>query len=85
MKKLILFLATLCSVFILTACSSELKVTGCRIIRQEDDFVTYQVVCDQCGYEYGDPVTMRIPYSKQVFSVNCSRCHEIIYVSLERD
>ena len=65
-------------------CDGQLKATGCRIIRDEDKYVTFQVQCDNCGYEYGDPNTAYVGSTKLVFSVNCTQCREIIYVKLTR-
>lgn len=68
---------------ILTACSTELTTTGCRVINQEDNYVTYQTVCGHCGYEYGDPTTTHVS-KKLMYSVNCTWCGEIIYVRIQR-
>ena len=65
-------------------CGGQLKATGCRVIRDEDKYVTFQVQCDNCGYEYGDPNTAYVGSTKLVFSVNCTQCREIIYVKLTR-
>ena len=68
-----------------TACGSQsLNTSGCRIINEEDNYVTYQTVCDSCGYEYGDPTTAHVS-NKLFYNVNCTRCGEIIYVCIERD
>lgn len=83
MKKFRLVFMTICVLFIFTACSTRLTATGCRIIQQEDNYVTYQTVCDHCGYEYGDPTTVHIS-NKLLYSVNCTRCGEIIYVRIQR-
>lgn len=83
MKKITLLFVVICMLFILTACSSELKTTGCRVIHQEDNYVTYQTVCDNCGYEYGDPATAHVS-QKVMYTVTCTQCDEIIYVRLER-
>ena len=84
MKKFKLILTVIGVLFLLTACEKELTTTGCRVIYQEDNYVTYQTVCDHCGYEYGDPVTTQVS-RKLMYSVNCTRCGEIIYVRLERN
>lgn len=83
MKKIKLIFMATCIFFVFTACSTELTTTGCRIIYQEDNYVTYQTVCDHCGYEYGDPVTTKVS-GKLMYSVNCTRCDEIIYVRIQR-
>ena len=83
MKKCKLVFIAICVCFILTACSTGLTTTGCRVIHQEDNYVTYQTVCDNCGYEYGDPVTTHVS-RKLMYSVTCTRCDEIIYVRIQR-
>ena len=83
MKKYKLVFLTICMLFILAACGTGLTTTGCRIIQQEDKYVTYQTVCDHCGYEYGDPVTTHVSH-KLMYSVNCTGCGEIIYVRIQR-
>ena len=84
MKKIItLILAAALFVTLLTGCG-QLKTTGCRVIRDEDNYVTYQQVCDHCGYEYGDPTTTYVGRTKLVYSLTCTRCGEIIYIRLER-
>lgn len=83
MKKILAFFACVMLLFVLTACSVGLKTSGCRVIQQDGKYVTYQTVCDHCGYEYGDPVTTHVS-SKLMYSVNCTRCSEIIYVKIER-
>lgn len=84
-KKLFagILLPVLLLIITMTGCEKELHTTGCRVIHEEGDYVTYQTVCDNCGYEYGDPTTANV-YSKLFYSVNCTRCDEIIYVRLER-
>ena len=84
MKKLKLPLVAFVTLAILTACGRGLTTTGCRVINQEDKYVTYQTVCDHCGYEYGDPTTVHVS-SKLMYSVNCTKCGEIIYVRIERN
>lgn len=84
MKKIKLLFIAIWMLLILTACSTELTTTGCRVINQEDNYVTYQTVCDHCGYEYGDPTTVHVS-SKLMYSVNCTKCGEIIYVRIERN
>ena len=84
MEKINLLLLSICLFFVLTACKTGLTTTGCRIINQEDNYVTYQTVCDHCGYEYADPTTTHVS-SKFMYSVNCTRCGEIIYVRIERN
>lgn len=66
-----------------TNSNKELTVTGCRVISEEDNYVTYQTVCDNCGYEYGDPATAHV-YKKLMYTVTCTWCGELIYVRLER-
>ena len=83
MSKIKLIFVTIITLLILTACSTQLTTTGCRVLHEEDKYVTYQTVCDNCGYEYGDPTTTHFS-SKLMYSVNCTRCGEIIYVRLER-
>ena len=80
--SILLIMTLLAGLF--TACGSKsLHTSGCRIIQEEDDYVTYQTVCDNCGYEYGDPTTAHVS-SKLLYSVSCTKCDEIIYVRLER-
>ncbi len=84
MKKI--FAVFVISTLILTlfaGCGGQLKTTGCRVIRDDDGYVTYQTVCENCGYEYGDPATAYVA-TKLVYSVNCTQCREIIYVKLQR-
>ena len=84
MKKIKLLFMAICVLFVLTACGTGLSTTGCRVINQEDNYVTYQTVCDHCGYEYGDPTTTHVSH-KLMYSVTCTRCGEIIFVRLERN
>lgn len=84
MYKFKLVFWAICVLFVLAACSAGLTTTGCRVIHQEDKYVTYQTVCDHCGYEYGDPTTVHVS-SKLMYSVNCTKCGEIIYVRIERN
>lgn len=84
MKKIKLVFMAICVLFTLSACNAGLTTTGCKVIQQEDKYVTYQTVCDHCGYEYGDPKTIHVS-GKIMYSVNCTRCGEIIYVRLERN
>lgn len=85
MKKIIatIFIAVFTMAF-LAGCSRQLTTTGCRVIRDEDNYVTYQQVCDNCGYEYGDPTTAYVG-TKLVYSLTCTQCREIIYIRLERN
>jgi len=83
MKRIIAMVLVTTAIFLLTACNAQLKVTGCRIIHQEDNYVTYQTVCDHCGYEYGDPATAHVS-RKLFYTVSCTRCGELIYVRIER-
>lgn len=83
MKRFIVILIIISAVFFLTACSTQLKTTGCRVIHQEDKYVTYQTVCDNCGYEYGGPATAYV-FTKLFYTVTCSECGELIYVRLQR-
>ncbi|MBR5569280.1 MAG: hypothetical protein IKW10_00100 [Oscillospiraceae bacterium] len=82
-KTIITIILVMLLLTILCGCEKDLYTTGCRVIHEEGDYVTYQTVCDNCGYEYGDPTTTSV-YSKLFYTVNCTRCGEIIYVRLER-
>lgn len=86
MKKIItaIFIAIFTIVF-LVGCSGQLTTTGCKVIYDEDNYVTYQQVCDNCGYEYGDPVTAYVGKAKLVYTLTCTRCRELIYIRLERN
>ena len=85
MKKLITGILTIALTIILfKGCSKQLTTTGCRVIRDEDKYVTYQQVCEHCGYEYGDPTTVYVGSTKLVYNLVCPRCEEIIYIRLER-
>lgn len=84
MKNLIkTALVSVLAISLFTGCSRQLTTTGCRIIQEEDGYVTYQTVCDNCGYEFGDPTTEYVG-KKLFYSVTCTACREIIYVRLER-
>ncbi len=86
MKKIIInILLVALTITLLAGCSRQLTTTGCRVIRDEDNYVTYQQVCDHCGYEYGDPTTVYVGTEKLVYSLNCTWCGEIIYIRLERN
>ncbi|MBQ7857546.1 MAG: hypothetical protein IJ351_02790 [Oscillospiraceae bacterium] len=86
MKKLTTgCLITVLIISLLAGCSRQLTTTGCRVIQDEDNYVTYQQVCDNCGYEYGDPTTVYVGRTKLVYSLNCTQCGEIIYIRLERN
>ena len=77
---LIFVMVLICSAF--TGCSGgELTVSGCRVIRDDGKHVTYQTVCDNCGYEYGSPTTIT---GTVFYSVNCPKCNAIIYVNISR-
>lgn len=83
MRRISVILATTILIFLLTACNSELETTGCRVIHQEDNYVTYQQVCENCGYEYGNPTTAHI--SKKLFyTLTCTRCGKLINVLIQR-
>ena len=70
-------------VCMLSACGGGLSVSGCRIISEDGKYVTYQQVCPNCGYEYGDPTTAHVS-SKLMYSLTCTRCGELITVRIER-
>ena len=85
MKKFftVVFVVTLIAV-LLVGCGGTIKAkSGCRVIREYDNNVTFQTVCDHCGYEFGDPNTTYVS-DELYFSVTCTQCREIIYVHLER-
>ena len=67
---------------ILSACG-RLSASGCRIISEDGKYVTYQTVCPNCGYNYGDPKTVHVS-SKFMYSVTCTRCGGLITVRIER-
>ena len=70
--------------FVLVGCRGAVKAkSGCRVLREYENNVTYQTVCDHCGYEYGDPATAYVS-DELYYSVTCTQCGEIIYVHLER-
>lgn len=79
---LILVLVLLSCIF--AGCTSNgLTTSGCRVIRDDGEYVTYQTVCDNCGYEFGSPTTI---YAYNVFyNVVCTLCGEIIYVRIDRN
>lgn len=66
-----------------SGCSSRQLVTeGCRVIRDDGEYVTYQTVCDNCGYEFGSPTT--IYAYNTYYSVVCTLCGELNYVRINR-
>lgn len=75
MRRISVILATTILIFLLTACNSELETTGCRVIHQEDNYVTYQQVCENCGYEYGNPTTAHIS-KKTILHINLHTMRE---------
>ncbi len=85
MNKTIAFVLVFVLVIsVLASCTSNgLTTTGCRVIRDDGKYVTYQTVCDNCGYEFGSPTTI---YAYNVFyNVVCTLCGEIIYVRIDRN
>ncbi len=84
MKRIMVFMLVFALSLSMVACGTRLTTTGCKVIHQEGKYVTYQTVCDHCGYEYGDPTTVHVSM-KVMYSVNCTWCGEIIYVRLERN
>lgn len=71
-------------VCIFAGCGGALTTKGCSVISQDGDYVTYQQVCGNCGYKYGDPVTAHVAH-KLAYSLTCTSCGEMIYVSIERN
>lgn len=81
-KIAILFLICAIMLFSLTACgSNSLTTSGCRVIRDDGKHITYQTVCDNCGYEFGSPTTIT---GTVFYSVPCTQCSELIYVEIAR-
>lgn len=82
-KSIALFLIVALTITLFTGCGKQLTTTGCEIIHEEDNYVTYQTICDNCGYEFGDPATTYVG-RKLFYTVTCTMCREIIYVRIER-
>ena len=82
-RYLSIFLTLILLLSILSACSGELSASGCRIISEDGNHVTYQQVCPTCGYEYGDPTTAHVS-QKLMYSLTCTQCGGLIIVRIER-
>lgn len=80
-KRIVSVLMAALAGILFCACSKELTTSGCTVLRDDGEYVTYQTVCDHCGYEFGSPTTVGFDV---FYSVNCTRCGEIIYVKIER-
>lgn len=84
MKKIIIWISLLALLMSFAGCSSKkLTTTGVEVIHTEDDYVTFQIVCDHCGYHYGDPKTAKV-INKIFFTLVCNGCNELMYIRLER-
>lgn len=84
MKKIVIWISVLALLIGIAGCGSQnLKTTGVKVLHTEDDFVTFQIVCDHCGYNYGDPKTARV-INKIFFTLVCNGCNELMYIRLER-
>lgn len=84
MRKYIAMLLVVCMAALLVGCSKTLVTSGCRVIRDDGEYVTYQIECENCGYEFGTPTTAYVSNDQLFFNVSCTLCGEIIYVQLER-
>lgn len=69
---------------LLVGCSKNLVTSGCRVIRDDGEYVAYQIECENCGYEFGTPTTDYVSNHKLFYNVSCTLCGEIIYVQLDR-
>lgn len=82
-KTIALVLVFVLIISAFAGCSRRLTTSGCRVIRDDGEYVTYQTVCDNCGYEFGSPTTI---YAYNVFyNVVCTLCGEIIYIRIDRN
>ena len=85
MKKVITMILIIGLItWLFTGCGGGLTTKGCTVISQDGDYVTYQQVCGNCGYKYGDPVTAHVAH-KLAYSLTCTSCGEVIYISIERN
>lgn len=58
-------------VMLLVGCGGKIDArSGCRVLREHNNNVTYQTVCDHCGYEFGDPILRldRTPWSSKRYN-----------------
>ena len=79
----VVFIFTLIAI-LLVGCGGKIDArSGCRVLREYNNNVTYQTVCDHCGYEFGDPTTTYVA-DELYYSVTCTQCRETIYVHLKR-
>lgn len=87
MKKAIAIILTFVLLTIsLAGCSDSLTTENCRVIRDDDNYVTYQTVCDNCGYEYADPKTVHVSNTGSFrYSIVCPQCNELMYILIERN
>ena len=87
MKKIItIILASILLILTLAGCNKTLTTENCRVIRDDDNYVTYQTVCDNCGYEYADPKTVHVSNTGSFrYSIVCPQCLELMYILIERN
>lgn len=87
MKKAIaIILVSVILTISLAGCGNSLTTENCRVIRDEDNYVTYQTVCDNCGYEYADPKTVHVSSIGSFrYSIVCPQCSELMYILIERN